>query len=302
MANIVYPLFFVEDPQKAGPIESMPGVSRLTLEDCEREIEEITGLGIRSVLLFGVPAGKDTNGERAAAKEAIAARAIEKIRRVTDRVAIYSDVCLCSYTSHGHCGVISGEAIDNDATLVRLSAMAVRHADAGADFVAPSAMMDGQVHAIRQALDDGGHASTGILSYAAKFASSFYGPFRDAADSTPQMGDRRGYQMQPANRREAMAEIAMDIEEGADLIMIKPAMPYLDVVREAASRFGEIPLLAYQVSGEYAMLKSAAANGWLNERQAVMESIVAIRRAGADAIITYFAKDLGRWGLDSHAG
>lgn len=293
--SLIYPLFVVEDRAAAGPVASMPGVERHTLDSLRREIELASKAGVTAVLLFGVPAKKDAQASRAHADGAIVARAVECARSANPQLAIITDVCLCSYMDHGHCGVAHEQTVDNDRTLELLQKMAVIHGQAGADLVAPSGMMDGMVAAIRAALDGAGLPQTGILSYAVKYASSFYGPFREAAESTPEFGDRRGYQMDPANGREALAEARLDVEEGADMLMVKPALPYLDVVRAVREEFPEMPLAAYQVSGEYSMIKAAAEKGWLDEKKVAMEALTAIRRAGADAIITYYARDAARW-------
>ena len=311
--DFICPVFVVEDEAAAGPVASMPGVMRHRLSELDREIETLVSLGIGSVLLFGVPAKKDATGEGAARDDSAAAQAIHRIRNANDRLTVMTDVCLCSYTDHGHCGVIRdsaasspltqgghrGVTIDNDATLDILARTAVAHASAGANVVAPSGMMDGAVAAIRSGLDAAGFTDVAILSYAVKYASSFYGPFRDAADSAPAFGDRRSYQMDPANAREALAEAEFDLREGADAIMVKPAMPYLDVIRRVRDAFPSVPLAAYQVSGEYSMIKGAAERGWLDERAVALESLTAIKRAGADMIITYFAKDAARWLRDA---
>ncbi len=289
--DFIYPLFVVERDDQAGPVSSMPDISRLKLDDLDREVESILALGLKSVLLFGLPGKKDATGSTGCCDTNIVSRAAERIKKLTDRLVVMTDVCLCEYTDHGHCGIIHDGTIDNDQTLTALSTMAVAHARAGADFVAPSAMMDGMVGAIRRGLDESGLSDVGIMSYAVKYASSFYGPFRDAADSKPAFGDRRSYQMDPANAREALVEAKLDIDEGADLIMVKPALPYLDVVRRVRDAFPEIPLAAYQVSGEYSMIKAAAKNGWLSESDVVLEALTSIQRAGADLIITYFAKE-----------
>jgi porphobilinogen synthase len=291
----IYPLFVVERGDLAGPVSSMPGISRLTLADLDREIENILSLGLRSVLLFGLPARKDAIGSTGCGDDNVVSQAATRIKELTDRLVVMTDVCLCEYTDHGHCGIVREGSIDNDETLESLAKMAVAHARAGADFVAPSGMMDGMVSAIRRGLDDAGLLDVGIMSYAVKYASSFYGPFREAADSKPAFGDRRGYQMDPGNVREALAEAQLDIDEGADIIMVKPALPYLDVVHRVREAFPQMPLAAYQVSGEYSMIKAAAQNGWLNERDAALESLTSIKRAGADLIITYFAKDAAGW-------
>jgi len=273
----------------------MPGISRLRLGDLDREIESILSLGLRSVLLFGLPAKKDATGSTGCGDDNIVSQAAARIKKLTDRLVVMTDVCLCEYTDHGHCGIVREGSIDNDETLEALAKMSIAHARAGADFVAPSGMMDGMVSAIRRGLDDAALSDVGIMSYAVKYASSFYGPFREAADSKPAFGDRRSYQMDPGNVREALAEAQLDIDEGADLIMVKPALPYLDVVHRVREAFPQMPLAAYQVSGEYSMIKAAAANGWLSERDAVLESLTSIKRAGADLIITYFAKDAAGW-------
>jgi porphobilinogen synthase len=260
-----------------------------------RDIEEIVALEIPAVLLFGIPAEKDPTGSGAWDAQGPVQRAIDAIKRQSPDTVVIADVCLCEYTDHGHCGVLSarGEVL-NDETLELLARSAVSFADAGADIVAPSAMMDGQVAALRSALDSSGHTTVPILAYAAKFASAFYGPFREAAESTPRFGDRKAYQMDPANGREALREVALDVDEGADLLMVKPAGPYLDIIRQVRDQY-ELPLAAYQVSGEYAMLKAAVSNGWLDERRAALESLTSIKRAGADLIITYYAKEAARW-------
>lgn len=292
--DLVCPIF-VADDATAGPVGSMPGVQRLRLSELDREIETILAAGVCSVLLFGVPGRKDTNGSAAHDGDGIVPRAIERIKKQTDRLAIITDVCLCSYMEHGHCGVVREGAIRNDETIELLRKMAVVHGQAGADMVAPSAMMDRQVREIRSGLDAVGLIDVGILSYAVKYASSFYGPFREAADSKPAFGDRRGYQMDPANAREALAEARLDVQEGADVIMVKPALPYLDVIRGVRDAIPDVPLFAYQVSGEYSMIKAAASKGWLDERSVALEALTSIRRAGADAIITYFARDVAGW-------
>lgn len=305
-ADLISPVFVVESPDAAGPISSMPGVTRWTVNQLEAEVEQLVALGIRAVLLFGIPVRKDAIGSAAWSADGVVPNAIRHIKRTTDQLCVITDVCLCSYTDHGHCGPLRSEvkatpgcAVDaatvaNDETLESLQKVACCHADAGADLVAPSGMMDGMVGAIRSALDAADHNDAGILSYSVKYASSFYGPFRDAADSTPASGDRRGYQMDPANAREAVAEARLDVAEGADMIMVKPALPYLDVVRRLHDAQLEVPLAAYQVSGEYCMIKAAAVNGWIDEQRAMMESLVCIKRAGADMVITYFAKDAAK--------
>jgi porphobilinogen synthase len=296
--DLIAPLFVVEGRDVVKPIGSMPGHAQRSVDRIRAEIDELAELRLPAVLLFGIPAHKDSNGSAAWDPDGPVPSAIRAIKDRAPEMIVIADVCLCEYTDHGHCGVLSSEPdsgdVLNDPTLDLLAQAAVAYADAGADIVAPSAMMDGQVAAIRAALDHSGHAHIPILAYAAKFASAFYGPFREAAESAPQFGDRRAYQMDPANRREALREVALDVAEGADMLMVKPAGPYLDVIREVRTRY-ELPLAAYQVSGEYAMLKAAAQNGWLDERRAALESLVAIRRAGADLIITYYAKEAARW-------
>ncbi len=293
--DLVYPLFIAEKAEAGGPVASMPGVERHTVDTLHREIERVQAAGVGAVLLFGLPAEKDAAGSSAFAEDGVIPKAIRCIREVSDAMVVITDVCLCEYTDHGHCGVIRSEAIHNDATLEILAKTAVAHARAGVHLVAPSGMMDGMVGAIRRGLDGAGFENLGILSYAVKYASSFYGPFRDAAECAPKFGNRQAYQMDPANAREALAEARLDIDEGADMIMVKPALPYLDVVRRMREAFPDVPLSAYQVSGEYSMIKAAAREGWLDERAAALEALTAIKRAGADTIITYFAKDAAAW-------
>ncbi len=292
--GFVYPLFVTHGDSVRREIDSMPGQYQLSLDQLPAEAEELRSLGIPAVLLFGLPASKDDAGSEAYDPDGIVQRAVRTLKQAAPDLAVITDVCLCEYTSHGHCGVIIDGEVDNDQTLPLLARTAVSHAQAGADIVAPSDMMDGRVAAIRVALDEAGLAATPIMSYAAKQASAFYGPFRVAADSSPQFGDRRGYQMDPANAREALREIEADIEEGADIVMVKPALPNLDLIARARERF-DLPLAAYNVSGEYAMVKAAAAAGYLDERLATLELLTAIRRAGADIIITYHAKEAARW-------
>ena len=294
-AALIYPIFVVHGRAVRDPIASMPGQARLSVDQLPAEAAELRRLGIGAVLLFGIPAAKDAVGSEAYAADGIVQRAVQTLKDADPDLVVITDVCLCEYTDHGNCGLLSatGEVM-NDPTVELLVGTALSHTEAGADIVAPSDMMDGRVGAIRRALDADGHLDTAILAYAAKFASAYYGPFREAAGSTPSFGDRRGYQMDPANAREALREIALDVEEGADLIMVKPALAYLDVIRRARDVFPH-PLAAYNVSGEYAMLKAAVAQGWLDEERTVMETMTAIRRAGADLILTYFAKDVGRW-------
>ncbi len=292
-SSLVYPLFVCEGTGVRRAVPSMPGVFQLSVDEVVREAEGAHGDGLRAVLLFGLPSRKDEAGSAAWDPEAPVQAAVRAIKRATPDLVVITDVCLCEYTSHGHCGIVKGDAILNDPTVELLARAAVSHAEAGADIVAPSDMMDGRVAAIRLALDDGGHADTVILSYAAKYCSAYYGPFRDAADSAPTFGDRRTHQMDPANVDEALREVALDIEEGADMVMVKPALPYLDVVARVKNEF-RYPTAAYHVSGEYAMLKAAAERGWLDEERAMMECLTSIRRAGADIVVTYYARDAAR--------
>jgi porphobilinogen synthase len=291
--DFILPLFVCPGEGIRKPISSMPPHCQLSIDAAVEECREVQSLGIGGVILFGLPESKDEEASGAYDDAGIVQRAIRTIKRALPDLLVITDVCNCEYTSHGHCGKIVNGDVDNDATLEWLAASALSHARAGADIVAPSDMMDGRVGAIRKALDANGYQNTPILAYAAKFASGFYGPFREAAESTPQFGDRRSYQMDPANGREAMREIELDLEEGADMIMIKPAMPYLDIIRQARDRF-DVPLSAYQVSGEYAMIMAAARNGWIDEERVMMESLTSIRRAGAEFILTYFAKPAAR--------
>jgi porphobilinogen synthase len=289
----VLPLFVCEGEGVRREVASMPGVCNLSVDEAVRDVEGARAAGVKSVLLFGLPDHKDDIGSHAYDPEAPVQAAIRAIKRNTPDVLVITDVCLCEYTDHGHCGIVIESEIANDPTVDQLVRAAVSHASAGADIVAPSDMMDGRVGAIRQALDERGFENTAILSYAAKYCSAFYGPFRDAAGSTPKFGDRRSHQMDPANVAEALREVALDIEEGADMVMVKPALPYLDVLTRVKERFG-YPTAAYHVSGEYAMLKAAARNGWIDEPRAMLETLTAIRRAGADIIITYYAVDAAR--------
>ena len=288
-SQFIFPLFVCPGRGVRREIGSMPGNYQLSIEEAVREAAEAADLGVGGILLFGIPDHKDESASEAYAEDGIVQRALRAIKQAVPDLLAITDVCNCEYTSHGHCGKIVDGQVDNDATLEWLAKAAVSHARAGADMVAPSDMMDGRVGAIRRALDSAGYPNTPILSYAAKFASVFYGPFREAAESAPQFGDRRGYQMDPANGREAMREIELDIEEGADMVMVKPAMPYLDLIWQARQRF-DVPIAAYQVSGEYAMIMAAARNGWLDRERAMMESLTSIARAGAGIILTYFAK------------
>jgi porphobilinogen synthase len=292
--DFVYPLFVTHGRDIHRPVEPMPGVYQLSVDRLVAEVAEVSQLGIPSVLLFGIPEHKDARGTGAYDPHGIVQEAIRAIKQATPQLLVITDVCLCEYTDHGHCGVIVDDRVDNDETLELLAQVALSHAEAGADVVAPSAMMDGQVGAIRRALDGGGYPLVPIMAYSAKYASSFYGPFRTAADSTPKFGDRRGYQMDPANVRQALREMEMDIQEGADIIMVKPALAYLDVIVRARQAFGH-PIAAYNVSGEYSMVKAASANGWLNGPEVTLEIITAMKRAGADIIISYNAKEVARW-------
>jgi porphobilinogen synthase len=291
--DLIYPLFVVHGRGVRDPIASMPGQFRLSIDELVKDTKDVASVGIPGVLLFGLPADKDPRGSEAYAEDGIVQQAVRAVKDVVPDLLVLTDVCLCQYTSHGHCGIVEWGTVRNDPTLELLARVAVSHAEAGADMVAPSDMMDGRVGAIREALDDASFADTPIMAYSAKYASSFYGPFRDAADSTPQFGDRRAYQMDPANGVEAMREIALDLDEGADIVMVKPALPYLDIISRAKAEFG-VPLAAYSVSGEYAMIRAAGRLGWLDEERAMMEALTAIRRAGADVVITYFARDAAR--------
>ncbi len=295
-AHLIQPMFVVAGEGVSEEIPSMPGISRYSITNLVAEAGEVAAAGIGAVLLFGIPGAKDEVGSGAYDEEGIVQMAVRALKEAHPDLTVITDVCLCEYTSHGHCGVFreGGTEVDNDLSVELLAKTAISHADAGADAVAPSDMMDGRVGSIRFQLDEEGHADTPIIAYSAKYASSFYEPFRVAAASTPEFGDRRGYQMDPANAAEAVRESLLDLEEGADMLMVKPALPYLDVVRRVKEETGA-PLAAYQVGGEYAMLKAAAANGWLAERAAVLETLTAIRRAGADAIITYYAKEASAW-------
>ena len=291
LSSFVFPLFVGPSSQ---PNSDLPALGRFSPDDLVGEVDECARLGIPAVLLFGIPEEKDEEGSGAYDDDGVVQRGLRALREEFPDLVLLSDVCLCEYTSHGHCGVVRDGEVDNDASLELLARTAVSHAEAGADVVCPSDMMDGRVAAIRGALDDAGFGATPIVAYSAKYASAFYGPFREAAESTPAFGDRRGYQMDPANVREALRECELDVAEGADVLMVKPALPYLDVIRAAREHF-ELPLAAYNVSGEYAMLKAAGARGWVDERLAALESLTAIKRAGADLVISYWAKELARW-------
>ncbi len=292
--QLIYPLFIAENIDEPRGISSMPGIVQWPLEYLGREAERIARLGIPAVLLFGIPSEKDEVGSQAYAAQGIIQQAIRRFKAEVPDLLVVTDVCLCEYTSHGHCGVIHNGNVQNDESLELLSHMALSHVEAGADLVAPSDMMDGRVGAIRRALDEQGFSSTPIMAYSAKYASGFYGPFREAAGSAPQFGDRRSYQMDPANVREALREVDLDIAEGADIVMVKPALAYLDVIRQVREHC-DLPIAAYNVSGEFAMIKAAAQLGWIDERRIVMEVLTGIRRAGADMIITYFAPDVVGW-------
>ncbi len=292
--GLVYPMFVGPGTRVRSEVRSMPGIYQQSVDQLLEECREVEQLGIPAVILFGLPERKDERGTEAHAATGVVQRAIEAIRRANLKLLVVTDVCLCEYTSHGHCGVVEDGEVLNDPTLEILAEIALSHARAGADLVAPSDMMDGRVGAIRRKLDAHGFTQVAILAYAAKYCSGFYGPFREAAQSAPQFGDRRSYQMDPANVREALREVALDLEEGADLVMVKPALPYLDVIRRVREQFA-VPVAAYNVSGEYAMVKAAAQNGWLDEQRVVLEILTGIRRAGADIILTYHAKDVARW-------
>ena len=298
-SSFVYPLFITHGSGIKEPIEPMPGCYHISLDLLAEEIQEISDLGIPSVLLFGLPHEKDAVGSEAYDPEGIIQEAIRLIKKTAPGLLVIGDVCLCEYTDHGHCGILSGNTVDNDQTLELLSKTALAQVQAGVDMVAPSAMMDGQVRAIRKSLDVSGFENTPIMGYAAKYASSFYGPFRIAADSTPQFGDRRSYQMDPSNSRMAMLEIESDIAEGADIIMVKPALAYMDVIRQARERF-DLPLAAYNVSGEYSLVKAASQMGWVDEKPITLELLTAIQRAGADIIISYHAKEVAAWLKNDH--
>jgi porphobilinogen synthase len=293
-AGLIYPLFVCPGIGVRQEVTSMPGVFQQSADKIVEECREIAGLGIPGVMLFGLPEAKDPRGTSSASPAGVVQRAVEAIRRADLKLLLLTDVCLCEYTDHGHCGVIENGEVANDATLSILAEQALSHARAGADIVAPSDMMDGRVAAIRKTLDEHKFENIAILSYAAKYCSGFYSPFREAAQSTHQFGDRRSYQMDPANAREALKEVALDLDEGADMVMVKPALPYLDIIRQVRDRF-EVPVAAYNVSGEYAMVKAAVQKGWLDEKRVVLEILTGIQRAGAGIILTYHAKDVARW-------
>jgi porphobilinogen synthase len=292
--DLIYPIFVVEDKGVKREVPSMPGIYQFSLDRLNEEMDEVVQLGIKSVIVFGVPAEKDEVGSQAYCEHGIVQQAIRQIKENYPDIVVIADTCLCEYTSHGHCGVVENEQVLNDPSLELLVKTAVSQAKAGADIIAPSNMMDGFVAAIRQGLDEAGFTNVPIMSYAIKYASAFYGPFRDAADSAPQFGDRKTYQMDPANRLEAFREAESDVREGADFLMVKPALSYLDIIRDMKNHF-RLPIVAYNVSGEYSMVKAAAQNGWINEKDIVMEMLIGMKRAGADLIITYFAKDAARW-------
>jgi porphobilinogen synthase len=291
--HLIYPLFVVPGAGVQQEIRSMPGTFHLSIDRLLEEVKEVQDLGIPGIILFGLPEHKDALGSSGYAEDGIIPQAVSALKKAVPEMTVITDVCLCEYTSHGHCGVIEGEHVVNDASLELLAKAALAYVRAGADMVAPSDMMDGRVQAIRQELDRAGYSQIPIMSYAAKYASSFYGPFREAADSAPQFGDRRSYQMDPANSREAMREIRLDIDEGADIIMVKPALPYLDIIYRVKQSF-DLPVAAYNVSGEYAMIKAAALQGWIDGDRVMLEALLSIRRAGADMILTYFAKEAAR--------
>jgi porphobilinogen synthase len=291
--NLILPLFAVHGRGVREPVASMPGVARLSLDELLKEAKDAASMGIPAVLLFGVPQSKDPRGSEAYAEEGIVQQVARAVKETIPDLLVITDVCLCQYTSHGHCGIVEDGRVKNDASVELLARVALSHVESGADVVAPSDMMDGRIGAIREALDETGYTETPIMAYSAKYASAFYGPFREAAESAPQFGDRRSYQMDPANAAEAMREVGLDVDEGADIVMIKPALPYLDVIARARQEFG-LPLAAYSVSGEYAMIKAAARMGWLDEERCMLEALTAIRRAGADLVITYFAREAAR--------
>jgi porphobilinogen synthase len=293
-SHLIQPLFVVAGEGVREPVPSMPGVERLSISELVEEASEVADAGVGAVLLFGVPAAKDETASGAYDDEGVVQMAVRALKEEHPDLLVFTDVCLCEYTSHGHCGFVRDGEVDNDITLELLAKTAISHAEAGADAVAPSDMMDGRVGVIRQQLDEEGHSDVPIIAYSAKYASAFYGPFREAAGSTPEFGDRRGYQMDPANGAEAVREAKLDLDEGADMLMVKPALPYLDVIRRVKEVTGA-PVAAYQVSGEYSMLKAAAQNGWIDERRAVLESLIGIRRAGADVVISYYAKEAAGW-------
>jgi porphobilinogen synthase len=293
-SHLIQPVFVVAGEGVREEVESMPGIERFSISELVAEATDIASVGVGALLLFGIPSAKDETGSGAYDDEGVVQMAVRALKEAHPELTVITDVCLCEYTSHGHCGFVRDGEVDNDLTLELLAKTAISHAGAGADAVAPSDMMDGRIGAIRHQLDEEGHAGVPIVAYSAKYASAFYGPFREAAESAPEFGDRRGYQLDPPNVEEAVREARLDLDEGADILMVKPATPYLDVVRRVKDETGA-PVAAYQVSGEYAMLKAAAANGWLDEQAAALEALVSIRRAGADAIVTYYAKEAAGW-------
>ncbi len=297
--DLIYPLFIEEGKDIETEIVSMPGIKRFSLDRLSKELDEITALDIPAVLLFGIPNSKDEIGSQTWNEQGIIQQSIRFIKKHYPKLYVITDVCFCEYTNHGHCGIIHDNDVDNDATLVNLAKQVISHARAGADMVAPSGMMDGMIAAIREALDETGFSNLPIMSYAVKYASAFYGPFRDAADSTPSFGDRRTYQMDPSNRDEALREANFDDQEGADILMVKPALSYLDIIRDIKNNFDR-PVACYNVSGEYAMIKAAAEKGWIDEEKVMMESLLSMKRAGADIIITYFAKDVAKYLLKNN--
>lgn len=292
--DLIYPMFIIEGENIKNEVPSMPGVFQLSLDQLKEEMQEITSLGIKAVMLFGIPHEKDEIGTGAYIEDGIVQEATRIIKQETPELLVIADTCLCEYTSHGHCGVIKDKEVDNDESLKLLAQTAVSQAEAGADIIAPSNMMDGFVIAIREALDEAGYSHLPIMSYAIKYASAYYGPFRDAADSTPQFGDRNTYQMDPANRIEAIREAESDVEEGADFLIVKPALSYMDIMRDVKNNFN-LPIVAYNVSGEYSMVKAAAQQGWIDEKEIVLESLTGMKRAGVDLILTYHAKDVAKW-------
>lgn len=292
--DLIYPLFVTEGENVRNPINSMPGNDQLSIDLLTKEVKEVHGMGIPAIILFGIPSKKDALGTDATSHDGIIQRAVRAVKDAVPDIYLITDVCFCEYTDHGHCGPVADGDVDNDATLDLLGKQVVTHALAGADMVAPSGMMDGMVAAIREALNDNGFEKIPIMSYAAKYASGFYGPFREAAESAPQFGDRSAYQMDPANAREALREVELDVDEGADIIMVKPALPYLDIIQLVRSEIN-LPVAAYNVSGEFSMVKAAGQLGWIDEKRVAMEMLTSIKRAGADLILTYFAKDVARW-------
>lgn len=292
--DLIYPIFVMHGMNTQEGIQSMPGIYRYSIDRLMEEVEDIVKFGIPGILIFGLPEHKDAVGSEAYADDGVVQEAVKAIKGRFPSLLVITDVCLCEYTDHGHCGIVKDGIVDNDASAELIARTALSHARAGADIVAPSDMMDGRIGAVRKALDQNGYQHISIMAYSAKYASAFYGPFREAARSAPQFGDRRSYQMDPANAREALREVKLDIQEGADVVMVKPALSYLDIIHAVKQRF-DVPLAAYNVSGEYAMIKAASANGWMDEHNAALEALTSIKRAGADIIITYFAKDVAKW-------